>query len=257
VGVIFTLHSPNSTGVQNLANREVVITGASAGIGAETAQMMAAAGANVTIGARRKDRLENLASSLREQFDVIIRPVETDVTDPNSVSELFDSTDGEAVDVVVSNAGMAHPGDVEMMSDDEYRDMIAVNIDGMFFTAREAIPRLRETCGMLIFVGSFAGIYPRSGNPVYAGTKWWTRGFAHSLMAQIGDDDIGVGVVNPSEVRTEFGHQRDASAAERFAPGEVTEPETVAQAIAFMAQHSSGQVVAELDLFRRDKLSML
>ena len=132
--------------------------------------------------------------------------------------------------------------------------MMDTNADGMFFTTRAALPHLRESSGNLIFIGSFAGKYPRPFNPVYAATKWWTRGFAHSVEAQVGDDDVGVTVVNPSEVRTEFGAVYGESFSERFDEGEVTEPKEIAEAVAFAAAQENS-TVSELDLYRRDKFS--
>jgi NADP-dependent 3-hydroxy acid dehydrogenase YdfG len=78
--------------------------------------------------------------------------------------------------------------------------------------------------------------------------------FAHSVEGNVGEDGVAVTVVNPSEVRTEFGSVYGESFAERFGEGEVTEPEEVAEAIAFVAgqEHST---VSELDIYRRDKFS--
>jgi short-subunit dehydrogenase len=87
---------------------------------------------------------------------------------------------------------------------------------------------------------------------VYAATKWWLRGFAHSVAAQVGDAGVGVSVVNPSEVRTEFGSEEGDPFEERFDAGEVTEPEEVADAIVFAARQDRS-TVQELDLYRRDK----
>jgi len=127
-------------------------------------------------------------------------------------------------------------------------------VDGVFFTTRAALPHLRESSGNLIFVGSFAGRFPRPFNPVYAATKWWVRGFAHSVEGQVGEDGVAVTVVNPSEVRTEFGSEEGESFEERFEPGTVTEPEEVADAIAFAAG-KNGSTVSEIDVYRRDKFS--
>jgi NADP-dependent 3-hydroxy acid dehydrogenase YdfG len=127
--------------------------------------------------------------------------------------------------------------------------MMAVNADGMFFATRAALPHLRETGGTLVFVGSFAGKFPRPFNPVYAATKFWTRGFAQSVSAQVGGD-VGVTVINPSEVRTKFGD--GWSMEELYDEGEVTEPEEVAEAVVFAAE-CSPSMVSELDLYRRDK----
>jgi len=105
----------------------------------------------------------------------------------------------------VNNAGLGRGSDVESLSTDDYETMQETNVDGVFYATRAAIPHVREREGHLIFVASFAGKHPRPSNPVYAATKWWVRGFAKSLAAQIGDDDVGITIVNPAEVRSEFG----------------------------------------------------
>ena len=140
------------------------------------------------------------------------------------------------------------------MTTTEYRQMMDTNVDGVFYVSRAALPHLRETGGNLVFVGSFAGQYPRPFNPVYAASKWWVRGFAHSLEGQVGDAGVGITVVNPTEVRTEFGSEDGEAFEVRFEAGEVTEPEEIANAIRFAALQDSS-TVSELDLYRRDKFS--
>jgi NADP-dependent 3-hydroxy acid dehydrogenase YdfG len=105
-----------------------------------------------------------------------------------------------------------------------------------------------------VFVGSFAGHYPRSLNPVYAASKFWTRGFAHSVSAQVGEE-VGVSVINPSEVRTEFGGVYGETFAERFDEGEVSEPEEIAEAVVFAAEQGPS-MASEIDMYRRDKFEL-
>jgi NADP-dependent 3-hydroxy acid dehydrogenase YdfG len=242
----------------SINGKHVIITGASAGIGKASAAACAAAGADLTIGARRLDRLEAIARELSEAYDVSVTPVETDVTDSESVEQLFTTAaDYGGVDVVIANAGVATDGTVEELSDESYKTMMSTNTDGMFYTARSALPHLRERSGIIIFIASFAGIFPRSVNPVYAATKWWTRGFAQSLMAQVGDSGVGVSIINPTEVRTEFGSDVGVASKDRYSPGEVTEPEAIAEAVIFAAQRDQVDTAAEINLYRRDKLNML
>ncbi|KAB1194050.1 SDR family NAD(P)-dependent oxidoreductase [Haloferax sp. MBLA0076] len=240
----------------NLADRVALVTGASAGIGEATAHALADAGANVVLLARREDRLLGIAADLESEYGVETLVVPTDVRDEDAVEAAFDQTRDEfgRLDVVVNNAGLARGSDVESMSTTEYRQMMDTNVDGVFFVSRAALPHLRETAGNLIFVGSFAGQYPRPFNPVYAASKWWVRGFAHSLEGQVGDADVGITVVNPSEVRTEFGSEDGEAFEVRFESGEVTEPEEIANAIRFAALQDDS-TVSELDLYRRDKFT--
>ncbi len=239
---------------QTLQGRTAVLTGASSGIGAATARALADRGATVAISARREDRLREVAADVDDRGGEAM-VVTADVTDDAQVAALFEEVIDEYghLDIVVANAGLGRQGAVENLSTDAYRQMMDVNVDGAFFTTREAIPHLRDTEGSLIFVGSFAGQYPRPGNPVYAATKWWIRGFARSLAGSVGKDDIGVTVVNPTEVRTEFGSEDDAPSEERFDPGEVTEPDEVAEAIAFAAEQRPPTALASVDVYRRDK----
>ena len=238
----------------SLDDSATIVTGASSGIGEATAHEFASRGARVALAARSEDRLAEIAADLEREYDAETLVVPTDVRDEAAVEDLIDTVAAEwdGLDVLVNNAGLGRGGDVADLSTEDYRAMMDTNVDGVFFATRAALPHLAESDGNLIFVGSFAGQYPRPGNPVYSATKWWVRGFAHGVEGQSGPDGVGVTVVNPTEVRTEFGGSDGDSFAERFEPGEVSEPEEIADAIGFAAaqDHST---VHEIDVYRRDK----
>lgn len=242
--------------MHDLSTRSVLVTGASSGIGEATAHAVAAEGASVALAARRAERLDAIADAIADEYGVPTRTLPTDIREEEQVrrmvAESVDAFDG--LDVVVNNAGLGRGSDVESLTTEEYRQMMATNVDGSFFTTRAALPHLAESRGNLVFVGSFAGQYPRPFNPVYAATKWWLRGFAHSVAAEVGEEGVAVTVVNPSEVRTEFGSEDGDPFEERFDAGEVTEPEEIADAIVFAARQDRS-TVQELDLYRRDKFS--
>ncbi|MFB6169386.1 MAG: SDR family oxidoreductase [Haloferacaceae archaeon] len=242
---------------RSVADATCVVTGASSGIGRETARALAREGATVVLAARRESRLSELAVELEREHGVDAAAVPTDVTEAGAVAALIETTVERfgGVDLVVSNAGVAAGSDVAEMDTETYRRMMAVNCDGTFYVTRAALPHLRESewGGHLVYVGSFAGQHPRPFNPVYAATKWWTRGFAKSVDAQVGDD-VGVTVVNPAAVRTEFTVDGEPF-ADRFDPGEAVEPAEVAAAVVYAASQSPS-VVTELDLYDRDKLTL-
>ena len=239
----------------SLDGKTAVITGASSGIGEATAGALAGAGMNVALAARRTEELDALADAVEAEHDREALVVPTDVTDEAQVEALIDETVETfgGLDVVVANAGMGTTEPVAEMPTGSYRRMMSVNVDGSFFTARAALPHLEESSGNLIFMGSFAGQYPRPGAAVYAATKWWTRGFALSLEGSVGGDGVAVTVINPTEVRTEFGSESGDSQAERFAEDEVTSPETIANAVRFAASQHPPNTTSEIDLYRRDK----
>ena len=239
-----------------LAGETVLVTGASSGIGAATVRRVAVDGADVALLARSEDRLRDLADEVATDHGVETHVVPADVRDAAEVAAAVESTVETlgGLSGVVANAGLARGSDIETMTDEDFLTMQRVNTEGTFYTARKSLAALRETAGNLVFIGSFAGKYPRPFNPVYAATKWWVRGFAMSLAAQVGDD-VGVSVVNPSEVRTEFESADGTPFEEVFEEGEVTEPEEVADAVTFALARSPPTTVNELDVYRRDKFS--
>lgn len=242
--------------MKNIDGKTAIITGASSGIGEATAHKLAENQASVVLASRSKEKLEGIADEIEQKHGVETQVIRTDVTDEKEVENLFETTQKEfgEIDIVVSNAGLAMSGEVEEMPTEHYRKNNEVNIDGMFFTGREAISYLKETEGNMIFLGSIAGKYPRGGNPVYAASKAWTISFAKSLSAQIGDSGVAVTVVNPSEVRTDFNSEEGTAFKEAFEEGSVTEPESIAESILFAAKQESTNTVEELNLYRRDKL---
>jgi NADP-dependent 3-hydroxy acid dehydrogenase YdfG len=239
-----------------LDGRTAIVTGASAGIGEATCHELADEGANVVLAARSEDDLESIADDLETEYDVDTLVVPTNVREEADVDALIDETVDAfgGIDILVNNAGLSRGSDVAEMDTEAYETMQETNVDGVFYATRAAIPHVCERAGHLLFVGSFAGQYPRSFNPVYAASKWWVRGFAKSVAAQVGDDGVGVTIINPAEVRSEFETTDGRTFAEAFEEGEASEPAEVAEAIRF-AVTREGSSVSELDINRRDKFA--
>ena len=241
---------------QSLDGQSAIVTGASSGIGEATAHALAEDGANVALAARREERLESLAADLNDAHGVDTLVVPTNVRDEDAVDALVEETVTElgGLDLLVNNVGVVAGDSVDDLTTEAYRTMMEVNVDGYFFATRAALPHLRESSGTLVFIGSFAGQYPRPFNPVYAATKWWVRGFAKSVSADAGEDDVAVTTVNPAEVRSEFASETGESFEDRFDEGAVSEPAEIADAVRFAAKQDPS-MVSELDLYRRDKLT--
>lgn len=241
--------------MDDLNNASAVITGASSGIGEQAARLLAREGANVVLAARRGETLEAIANDIEDTHDVEGVANPTDISQEAACESLIEETVerfGE-IDILVNNAGVGLGADVAEMATEDYRTMMAVNTDGYFFTTRAALPHLSDE-GHLIYVGSIAGEYPRPFNPVYAATKWWVRGFAKSVAAQYGGDGIAVTVVNPSEVRSEFGSEDGPPFKDRFEPGTASEPADVAESIVFAAK-AGHTAPLEIGIYRRDKFA--
>jgi NADP-dependent 3-hydroxy acid dehydrogenase YdfG len=243
-----------------LAGKHAIVTGASAGIGRSTARLLAEAGASVAVAARREHRLSELADEFGADDEGEILVVPTDVTEPEQIDRLVAETVDAfgGLDIVINNAGMLPAGGIDELTESEYRNFMGVNVDGMYFLTKASLPYLRESDGNLVFVGSFAGLHPFPRSPLYSGSKWWVRGFAKSLQGAEGMAGVAVSVVNPGEVRTEIGGEaRGETNIDRYDPGQITEPEEVAEAIVFAARQHPPNTVTELNLLRRTKYENL
>lgn len=239
---------------QDLTGVRALVTGASAGIGEATAIELADRGARVALAARRTERLRDLAARIEADGHAEPLVVTTDVTDPDAVDEMVAETVDAfgGLDLVVNNAGILRQRDrIEELPVEEYQAMRAVNIDGMFYTARAALPQLREHGGTIVFVGSDSAKHPDPGLATYAATKWWTRGFALSLEAREGRNGVGVAVVHPGDTLTDI-NAGGRPYSEVADPDEVLAAEEVARAIAFVAGQEPTSVVPELDIYDRD-----
>ncbi len=233
-----------------------LVTGASSGIGAATARQLAREGSDVVLAARRSDRLEDVAAECRNE-GVEAAVVPTDVTEYAALEALVEATLERfgRLDAAVVNAGTGEQTDqrIEEFPLEQFETVTATNVRGAFYTTRAALPALREHGGMLVFVGSYKGRYPSTSTPVYAASKWWLRGFAKSVAGQLGPEGVGVSVINPTGVRTEFGSQfRAETNNEALDPETTVSAEDVAEAIAYAIDRDGPEVAAEIDLFRQD-----
>lgn len=236
--------------------RVALITGASSGIGAETAKRFAENGTAVVLGARSVDALEAIAEECRD-CGVAAAAVQTDVTDPDAVAALVEAAVERfgRLDVAVVNAGIGEVRDVPLseLPREQFEAVTETNVHGAFYTARAALPHLRERDGAIVFVGSSKGKYPSTSTPVYAASKWWVRGFAASVAGRAGPDGVAVTVVNPTGVPTEFGSAfRETTNAQNLDPEATVSAADVADGIVYAADQEGATAVAELDLYRRD-----
>ena len=182
--------------------KTLFITGASSGIGAATARAAAKAGWNVALFARSKDKLEALASEIGDSALALPGDATSLPDQEKAVAAAVDRFGG--LDAAFANAGMGldTPGTVEG-DPDEWRKMIDVNIMGLLFTARAAIPHLKETKGHLVMTGSAAGRRHIPGS-IYGATKWFVHGYAGNMADEMREWGGRMTVVAPGMVDTAF-----------------------------------------------------
>ncbi|MCO8267153.1 SDR family oxidoreductase [Haloferax sp. AB510] len=240
----------------DLTGAVAVVTGASSGIGQATSEALAAEGAAVVLAARSEETIADYAREIREEYETEALAVATDVSEPAAVEALVETTVEElgSLDILVNNAGTAGDGTVAEMPLEVYETVTGVNVNGVFYATKFAIPHLLKTDGSVIYIGSFAGNYPRPQFPVYAATKWWVKGFALSVAGRFGKEGLGVTLVNPSAVRTNF-ETEDSTFREEYSHEEAIEPEEVADLVVTAAKQRSPISLNSVDIYNRDRMS--
>ncbi|MGX1101381.1 SDR family oxidoreductase [Amorphus sp. MBR-141] len=189
---------------QGIEGKVVVITGASSGLGAETARHLVAQGARVVLGARRMDRLEALAAELGRENAAVYR---LDVTDREAVKAFVDfgvETFGR-IDVMINNAGLMPLSPLEMERFDEWNQAIDVNIKGVLWGIAAALPHFKaQKGGQFINVSSVAGHTISPDGAIYSATKYSVRVISEALRQEVKDYNIRTTVLSPGAIDTEL-----------------------------------------------------
>jgi NADP-dependent 3-hydroxy acid dehydrogenase YdfG len=229
---------------RDLSGAAALVTGASSGIGEATARTLAGRGAVVAVAARRSDRLEALAAEIAGSGGTAL-PVELDVSDREAAEVAVARTVEELgrLDVLVNNAGVMLLGPMLEAPVEEWQQMVEVNLLGLMYMTKAAIPHLLEAAegdrgvADIVNISSVAGRIARRNSGVYNATKFGVGAFSESLRQEVTRRHVRVALVEPGAVATELqGHNRPEVKEEiekRFAGMEVLEAEDIADAIEF------------------------
>jgi 3-hydroxy acid dehydrogenase / malonic semialdehyde reductase len=192
-----------------------VVTGASSGIGLETARALAVEGATLALGARRAERLEQASRELRGDGHVIAY---LDVTDGSSCRDFVTQAAGRLgrLDILVNNAGLAlGRGDIAEGSDEDDETMWETNVRGLVTMTRLVLPHMEDRRGHIVNLGSWAGREAYAGGGMYVGSKTAVRALTYVLRREL-VGRIRVTTVDPGMVGgTEFSDVRFRGDAER------------------------------------------
>ena len=241
-----------------LENTVALVTGSSSGIGAATARRLAAEGAAVALVARRRDRLDDLAAAIRADGGTALA-VPADVTSQQQAADAV----GQAVaglgrlDIVVNNAGIMLLGPALDAPVDEWDEMIALNVQGMLYLTRTALPHLVRAAddsprrvADLVTITSTAGRVARPGSSVYSLTKFGATAFSEALRQELLGRRVRVSVVEPGTVDTELvTHLRDdirQAAQSQTASIEPLRPGDIADAVAYIVTRDRRVAVNEI-----------
>lgn len=192
-----------------LKGKIVFISGASSGIGKACAENFANAGAHLILCARDIEKIREIASALRNQYQIEILTCKLDVQDKKAVNEVIDGLpeNWRKIDILVNNAGLArgleklHQGDT-----DDWDAMIDTNVKGLLYLTRKIVPFMLENQvnGHVINIGSIAGIHAYPGGAVYCATKAAVKFISDGLRMDVVDKPIRVTNVQPGMVETNF-----------------------------------------------------
>ena len=233
--------------VFSLAGKVALVTGASSGLGKHFAGVLAEAGAQVGVGARRLERLNNVVASIESAGGRALA-AQLDVTDPDSIRSLFKMTTDTVglIDVVVNCAGIAKTGDFIELGDAEWNKVFAVNVDGARRVSQEATRRLidAERPGVIVNIASVAGIGAAPGWTVYATSKAAVIHLTKTMATELWRFNIRVNALCPGYFPSEMSEaflasERGQEYVDHFPPRRVGELHELTGPLLLLASDAS------------------
>jgi meso-butanediol dehydrogenase/(S,S)-butanediol dehydrogenase/diacetyl reductase len=228
-----------------LEGLRVVITGASAGLGAHTVRLLAGRGAHVVAVGRRLDRLDALVAACADAPGRVV-PCRADVTSEPDVERLVAVAVAElgGIDVLVNNAGAEVQGGLEALSTADLEGMLRGNVVSVFLVTRAALPELRRSRGTVVNLGSTVVGRPPHGRFGYVASKAAVEAMTRALAADLGRDGIRVNCIRPGIIPSELRGSSEDDERARFETGlhvgrqalsSVGQGSDIAEAIAWLA----------------------
>jgi ribitol 2-dehydrogenase len=231
----------------NLDGKVVIVTGASSGIGAETARQLSRLGCRLTLAARSEERLSALAEEIGT--DALI--VRTDVTSRDDVRRMVEATIDRfgRIDVLFANAGIYIPGKVDEGDPAAWSNLMDINIDGVLNCVHAVLEQMKaQGSGDILITSSISGFVDIDWEPIYSASKHAIQGFVHTLRRQVAPMGLRVGAIAPGAVATELWGVTDPDEVERLAIHEQSfiRAEDVARAVVFMLSQPPHVTIRDL-----------
>ena len=231
-----------------LTGRRALVTGASGGIGGATARLLRAQGATVCVAGRNRAALDGLAAELGDRAHA----VQSDLSDPEGADRTLASA-GDAmggVDILVNNAGLARDGLAMRVRDDDWREVLEVNLTAAFRLSRGVLRgMMRARWGRIVNVTSIVGTTGNPGQTCYAASKAGIAGMSKSLAAEVATRGVTVNCVAPGFVETAMTAGIDDARREelfrRIPAGRSGTPEDVAACVAFLCSGEAAYVTGQ------------
>jgi len=235
----------------NDPQRVAVVTGASRGIGAAIARRLAADGRRVVLMSRSAEPLEALAAEI-ESAGGAATPRPVDVGDAGALAAAIESaaSDLGRLDVLVNNAGVTRDNLALRMTEEEFDEVVRVNLKAAFIAAKAAArPMMKGRFGRIVSIGSTSGVVGNAGQANYCAAKAGLVGLTKALARELGGKGVTANVVAPGFIRTDMTASLPEDAARQFTealairrPGEV---EDIAAAVAYVQSDGAGYLTGQ------------
>lgn len=235
-----------------LEGKNALVTGASKGIGRAIATHYAQHGANVAFtylsSVEKGQALETELAAL----GVKAKGYRSDASDFNAAQELVDSivTDFGSIDIIVNNAGITKDGLLMRMSEDQWDDVINVNLKSVFNVVKAAIkPMMKARKGSIVNISSIVGVRGNAGQANYAASKAGIIGFSKSVALELGSRNVRSNVIAPGFIETEMTAVLDAKLIEEWKQGiplkRIGQGEDIANAAVFLGSDMSSYITGQ------------
>ncbi|MCJ7527525.1 MAG: 3-oxoacyl-[acyl-carrier-protein] reductase [Methyloceanibacter sp.] len=232
----------------DLTGKGALVTGATGGIGWAIAKVLHGQGAHIAISGTRAERLDQLAAELGPR--VIALPC--DLRDRAAVVKLGEAAEKALgqVDILVNNAGITHDNLFMRMKDEEWDDVIAVNLTSVFVLTRTILRNMmRRRSGRIVNIASISGVLGNPGQPNYAASKAGLVGMTKSLAREVSSRGITANCIAPGFIKTPMTDALTPKQVEAIAaaiPAKTFgKPEDVAAAVAFLASNEAAYITGE------------
>jgi NADP-dependent 3-hydroxy acid dehydrogenase YdfG len=248
-----------------LRGKVAFITGASSGIGAACAASFARAGARLLLAARRKERLQSMASDLRSAGAEDVYTISLDVRDRKQVQAAVDGLPSawQAIDILINNAGLSRG--LEKVYEgkiDDWEEMIDTNVKGLLYVTRAVVPGMvQRSAGHVVNLGSTAGHMTYPNGAVYCATKAAENRVSEGLREDLLGTPVRVTTVDPGMVETEFSkvrfHGDESRAAKIYQGLTPLQAEDVADTILWVVTRAAHVNIAQVLLTSVDQANSL
>ena len=228
----------------NYAGKVVVVTGASSGIGEESAIEFAKRKANVILVARRKEKLDQVAQKI-SKYNSQVMTLQCDVSQKSQVESMSKTVLEKTgrIDILVNNAGFAIYGTVADLKVEEIESQIATNFFGMIYCTKAFLPKmLDQKSGHIVNVASVAASFGLPGMASYCASKFAMLGFSEGLYHELKGTGVRVTVVSPIMVRTNFFDNTSFKSVPKYSPTSLSS-KTVAKAVIKAASSSRLEII--------------